>query len=144
MDLVPAETVLAELAPRPTYARVRELEAELLKHEQADCPITHHFADGVYGREMFAAAGTVIVGKLHRHATLNVLLQGRLKVTDADGSVREMAAPAVYVTPAGCKKVALVLEDIRWLNVLPTKLTDPAAIEAKFIVPETPLIEVSP
>jgi len=144
MEFPFAETALVEPAPRPNYAQVRALEAELLKHPQADCPITHHWADGLYGREMFAAAGTVLVGKVHRFSTINVLLCGRIQVTDADGAVREMTAPAVYVTPPGSKKVALVLEDIRWLNVLPTKLTDLDAIEAKFIVPETPLIEDMP
>ena len=128
----------------PTYEQIRALEAEVVKLPQADCPITDHFADGIYGREMFAPAGTLLVGKMHRHRTLNVLLAGRLKVTGEDGAVREITAPAVYVTPARCKKVAYVLEDVRWLNVLPTKLTDIAAIEAKFVIPESPLIEVSP
>lgn len=124
------------LPPRPTDAQVERLQAIMATMPQVDCPITDHWADGVYGREMFAPAGTVLVGKRHRHATLNVLLAGRLRVTGADGAVREMVAPAVYTTPPGCKKVALVLEDVRWLNVLPTRLTDTAAIEAKFIEPE--------
>lgn len=128
------------LPSNPSYAQIRALEREIAKLPPADLRETHHFADGIYGRELFIPAGTVLTGKIHRHSTLNILLQGRIKVTHADGAVRELEAPVVFVSPPGCKKVGLALEDTIWINVHPTRLTDLAAIESKFIEPEAPAI----
>lgn len=132
------------LPPRPTDAQIQRLQDVMAKLPQAECPLDHHFAHGVYGRVMHAKAGTVIVGKRHRFSTLNVLLAGVIRVTGADGAVRDMHAPAVFVSPPGCKKVGAVIEDVQWMNVFPTKLTDVAAIEERFTYPEKPLIEEQP
>lgn len=119
----------------PTYAQVKALESEIAKLPDVDCPVTHHFADGIYGREMFIPAGTVLTGKIHRFSTLNLLIQGDITVTTPEG-VRRIQAPAVFVSPPNCKKVGYAHTDTRWVNVHPTKFTDLSAIEAKFIVPE--------
>lgn len=111
---------------------------------QVDAPITHHFADGIYGREMFLPAGATIVGKKHRFATLNILAQGEIAVTNADGAVRVLKAPAVFVSPPMGQKVGHALTDVVWINVHPTRLQDVAAIESKFIVPEEPALPSEP
>lgn len=120
----------------PTYEQVRELEAAISALPPAEIEYEHHFSDGVYTRVMHAPAGTVMVGKIHRHSTVNILAKGAIKATSEDGTVRVLEAPCVFVSPPGCKKVGLALTDITWINVHATKLTDLAAIEAKFIVPE--------
>lgn len=125
----------------PSYEQIRQLERAMLKHlPPGEAPVTHHFADGVYGREMFIPAGTMLTGKIHRFATLNVLAQGEIEVTTPDG-MRRLKAPAVFVSPPGCKKVGYALTDVVWINVHPTEETDLAKIEAHFIVPELPLLE---
>ena len=128
-----------ELPTHPTYEQIKALEHEIAKLPPVETPLTHHFADGVYGREMFIPAGTVITGKIHRFSTLNVLLQGHLQITTDEG-VRHVHAPAVFVTEPGTKKVCFAHTDARFLNVHPTKLRDLSAIESKFIVPETPVL----
>lgn len=125
----------------PSYEQIRELERAIATMPPAECVQTDHFADGIYGRELFIPAGTVLTGKIHKHSTLNLLIQGRIKVTSADGSVRDMEAPAIFVSPPGCKKVGYAITDTIWVNVHPTKLTDPSAIESKFIAQEAPLLE---
>lgn len=124
----------------PSYEQIRELERVIGQMPQADFVETHHYAEGIYGRELFIPAGVVLTGKIHRDSTLNVLLQGRIKVTSADGSVQELEAPSVFVSPPGCKKVGYAITDTIWLNVHPTRLKDLAAIEQKFIVPEAPAL----
>lgn len=121
----------------PTYDQLRELERELLKLPPADAPVTHHFAHGVYGREMFIPAGTILTGKIHKHSTLNLLMQGTIVVTTPDG-VREITAPSIFTSAPGCKKVGFAKTDVIWVNVHATRLTDLAAIEQKFIEPEAP------
>ncbi|KAF1698360.1 hypothetical protein CSC62_05480 [Pseudoxanthomonas jiangsuensis] len=143
-ELIPAGQGLECLPARPTYEQIRRLQAVMATMPQVECQLEHHFAHGVYGRLMHAKAGTVIVGKVHRFSTLNILLAGVIRVTGPDGAVRDMRAPCVFVSPPGCKKVGAVIEDVQWMNVFATKLTDVAAIETQFTLPETPLIESAP
>lgn len=131
-------TEIAKLPNNPSYAQIRELERAMLENlPAAEAEMTHHFAEGVYGREMSIKAGTMLTGKVHRFSTLNILLEGDITVTTPDG-MRRIQAPAVFVSPPGCKKVGYAHADTRWINVHPTKLTDLSAIEAKFIEPEPP------
>lgn len=130
-DLVPVD-----LPKDPSYAELKALEQAIADNcEPAALEETHHFADGIYGRELFIPAGTVLTGKIHRHSTLNLLIQGDITVTTPDG-MKRIQAPAVFVSPPGTKKAGYAHTDTRWVNVHPTKITDLAAIEAKFIVPE--------
>lgn len=141
----PVTLLSATIAPArgPSYDQIRELERRILRDcAPVECEVAHHFADQVYGREMRIPAGTVLTGKIHRHATLNILAQGTIRVTTADGSVRELTAPAVFVSPPGCKKVGLALTDVVWINAHPniTNTQDLDAIEAAMIEPEAPLL----
>lgn len=136
MSALPA--VVDQLPINPTYEQLRRLETEMLKLPPAEAPVTHHFAHGVYGREMFIAAGTILTGKIHRFATLNFLMQGEITVTTPEG-VRRIVAPAIFTSKPGCKKVGYAHTDVIWVNVHPTRMTDLAAIEQKFIEPEAPL-----
>lgn len=130
-DLVPVD-----LPRRPTYEQLKALEHAIADNcEPAELKETHHFADGIYGRELFIPAGTVLTGKIHRHSTLNLLIQGDITVTTPDG-MKRIQAPAVFVSEPGTKKAGYAHTDTIWVNVHPTKITDLAAIEAKFIVPE--------
>lgn len=129
---------LLPIGRQPTYQELRALEIQILENcEQTECPVTHHWADGIYGREMFIPAGTVLTGKIHRFATLNFLMQGEITVTTPDG-MRRIKAPAIFTSEPGCKKAGYAHTDVIWVNVHPTKLRDVASIEAKFIEPEAP------
>lgn len=120
----------------PSYADLKALERAIVDNcEPAELKETHHFADGIYGRELFIPAGTVLTGKIHLHSTLNLLIQGDITVTTPDG-MKRIQAPAVFVSAPGTKKAGYAHTDTIWVNVHPTKLTDLDAIEAKFIVPE--------
>lgn len=123
----------------PTREQLAQLESALGDLPPVDCPVTHHFADGIYGRECFIPAGTVLTGRVHRFSTLNLLIEGEITVTTPSGMQR-ISAPAVFVSPAGCKKAGFAHTDVRWVNVHPTKIRDLAAIEAKFIEPESPAL----
>lgn len=105
------------------------------------CPVTHHFAPGMYAREMFIPKGTVIVGKMHRHAHLSSVTKGRILVATEHGN-REVSAPAVFVSEAGVKRAGYALEDTIWVTYHATEGTDLAEIEAELIVPESEVLEM--
>ncbi|TPE53077.1 hypothetical protein [Amaricoccus solimangrovi] len=93
-------------------------EAALLEMPQVEIPTTHDFPPGLYLREITMPAGALVIGHAHRGPTLNIMLKGRIAVVDGDGVRREIAAPFRFVSPPG-RKIALVLEETVWMNILP-------------------------
>lgn len=86
----------------------------------------------VYAREINPVSGTLIVGKIHKHATINFLLKGVVDVFSQDGLVR-ITAPATFVSTPGAKRVIYVVEDARWTCCHGTTETDVEKIEEEFI-----------
>ena len=99
----------------------------------AACPVQHHFAPGAYGREMTLPAGLVVVGKIHKHAHMNVISKGRVQVFTEQDGVLELAAPCTFVSSPGTKRVVHVLEETVWTTVHVTDKTDLAEIEREVI-----------
>ena len=99
----------------------------------ASCPVKHHFAPGSYGREMTLPAGLVVVGKIHKHAHINVISKGRVQVFTEQEGVLELAAPCTFVSSPGTKRVVHVLEETVWTTVHVTDKTDLAEIEREVI-----------
>ena len=115
-----------------------ELQASIGRElPEVECPLQHVFAPGVYVRTMFIPAGTVIVGKIHKHAHPNILSQGTVRVlTEGEGD-RELTGPLSMVSPPGTKRALLALTDVVWstVHLNPTNTTDLAEIEADVIAP---------
>ena len=121
----------------PSLQDVQRLQADMLASENTvdlSGHTFHHFADGVYGRELRIPAGVAVIGKMHRHSTLNVLAAGELAVTTPDGP-QVLKAPAVFVSPAGAKKLGVAITDCVFLNVHASRETDLDKLEAELIVP---------
>ena len=131
-----AEAAQAALGPSRRRA-ILELQAQIIASGTdvgaAACPVQHHFAPGAYGREMRLPAGLVVVGKIHKHAHINVISQGRVRVFTEQDGVLELEAPCTFVSHPGTKRVVLVLEDTRWTTVHVTDKTDLSEIEAEVI-----------
>lgn len=95
-------------------------------------PVTHHFAPGVYAREMFLPANHTIVGKIHKHAHLNIISQGVVVVSTEEGS-KELVAPCTFTSYAGTKRAVFVKEDAIWTTIHVTDETDLEKIEDEII-----------
>lgn len=87
--------------------------------------LKHYFANGAYVREMILPANTVVVGRIHKHETINILLEGEITVIDENGSITDFKAPNVFIAPAGNQKAAKTITPIRWLNCWACETTDP-------------------
>ena len=110
MSSLPAS---AELTARE---RIEHFEAAILALPQLDLHLAHHFADGLYGRELHIPAGTAATGAIHKREHINVILKGRIQVATEQGYI-EIQAPAVFVSPPGTKRAVVTLEDTVWLTV---------------------------
>lgn len=117
--------------------KILALQETMLGMEQTldQFPLTHHFAPNVYGREMFLPAGHTIVGKIHKHAHLNIICKGKVSVSTEEGP-KEYTGPCVFTSYAGTKRAVHVLEDAIWITIHPTDKTDLEEIEKEVIAPD--------
>jgi len=76
----------------------------------------HTFGDGTYVREMFIPKGEVIIGAIHKHLHVWILLSGCIKVATED-LVEEYTAPCTVLSRPGVKRVIYAVEDSTFTNV---------------------------
>ena len=100
----------------------------------------HHFSEGVYVRELFIKAGDVVVGKIHRHNHMAMLVHGRAIVVDESGRV-EMEAFNIWESKAGVKRAVYAIEDCIFVTIHPTDETDLDKIEQDVIAPSYAALE---
>lgn len=112
--------------------KIRALESALRNIPQAELPTYHHFANGMYLREMYLAKDLTIVGKIHKQEHFFILAKGKLAVT-VEGDVKVISAPAVMVGKPGEKRAGHALEDCVCINVHKTDKIDLDEIEAEVI-----------
>lgn len=119
-------------------ASVLELEDAINAHPDRlasdSAPLVHHFAPGCYGREITMKADTCVIGKLHKHGHINVLLEGECIVKTENGD-EKLVAPMTWVSEPGIKRAVYNITDVRWLTIHPTNETDLDKIEAEVIAP---------
>ncbi|HDR9078190.1 TPA: hypothetical protein QDA98_000740 [Burkholderia vietnamiensis] len=102
---------------------VNRLEAEVSKLPQAACPVWHHFAPGLYARQMFIPAGTVLTGAVHKTEHL-CIVSGDIDVTTDDGVRRITAQQLIIKSAPGAKRAGFTHADTFWTTVHATDETD--------------------
>lgn len=92
-------------ATRPVD-NIAQLQALMAQLPQVELETFHFFCDGMYARVLPRAAGTLIVGKVHKREHLYIVCKGKVQV---EGEVLE--AGTVIVSQPGTKRAVLALED---------------------------------
>ena len=141
-DVIPHENkellaqILGEVQNRAYIDVVRDIQQQIKDQaELIEVPVVHHFAPGVYMRQMDAKAGTFIVSKMHRTEHFIMFLKGSCSVLTDDG-VELIEAPCVLRTMPGTKRAGYFHEDTSCITIHPTDSTDLEEIEKQVIVPE--------
>lgn len=98
-----------------------------------DLPVTHRFTPGLYTREIFMPAGTLLTSRIHKTEHPYVITKGRVSVFIPGGEVQHLEAGYVGITKPGTRRVLYVHEDCTWLTFHPTQSQDLAEIEGKLI-----------
>jgi hypothetical protein len=131
-------------SPAITHSSVDKifaLEDSLARLPQVELETLHHFAPGVYARELRIPQGVCLTGAIHKTEHLNVCLRGRLKVVSATMGDRIVEAGEIFVSPPGTKRAAVALEDSAWLTIHATEERDIAKLEAMLVHNDRRLLE---
>ena len=127
--------------------KIAEFEAILAQHPDAqfgdteDLPVEHLWGGGMCIRQMFIPKGTVVIGKIHRHAHPNFLLTGEVIVVTEGGGRQHIKAPHSLISEAGTKRCVYAIEDSMWAVVHKTETTDPKVLEQEVIAPSYEALE---
>lgn len=98
--------------------------------EHIEMMVEHTVLDGMYMRKLFIPKGSIVVGKIHRKACLNVVAMGDISVMTETGYARVQAGFTLS-SPVGLQKVGFAHEDTIFINVFRTDETDIDKIEAE-------------
>ena len=100
--------------------RVEAFAMHAAKHcPQPECPLKHDFPDGLYTREIFMPAGSVIISRIHRFDNPFFVLSGKLTVISEDEGTCHIEAPFRGFTKPGARRILLIHEDTVWVTVHP-------------------------
>ena len=144
MNAVVAEQGCAlEALPSPSRETILRFENALREYPQVDCPLKHNFAPGMYAREILLPADTLIVGKIHKHAHLNIVTRGRCTVVTEFGrkEIDATHGPVTFTSDAGAKRALYVHEETVWTTIHAVQSTDLAEIERDIIAPDYPELD---
>jgi len=120
----------------PSREQIEQLQAEMVKMPQADLQTEHYFSEsGMYCRKVFRPAGTLIVGKVHKHHHLFLCAMGEIIAWTENGMKRLKAGDVVESKP-GTKRVTLAVTDAIGMTVHRTDKTDLDEIEAELVEPD--------
>lgn len=118
--------------PAPQFAAQLE-KVKVAMKQMEDCVdatellqttnVTHHFEEGVYGRELLLPKGTIVVSRVHKTGSINVISKGVVEIVDTNGW-REVRAPATFTSPKGTHRIVIALEETVWTGVHHSTETD--------------------
>lgn len=126
---------MPNISKKVTRDNLIAMQNELLslpEDERVELEVNHVFAPGVYCREALIPSGIAVVGKIHKHAHVNIISSGTVVVATEEG-VTTFKAPHTFVSLPGTKRVCVALEDTIWSTIHPTDTTDLTRIEEEVI-----------
>ncbi len=116
----------------PQTGKIWRLQAEMVKLPQLELETFHFFADGMYARVVKRAAGTLIVGKVHKKEHFYIVTKGCVEVASEEGTEIYHSGDVIVSKP-GTKRAVLALEDSICMTVHRTKKKNLEKIEKELI-----------
>jgi hypothetical protein len=83
------------------------------------CPLNHRFTKGLYIREIFMPAGSLITSKIHKTQHQYFVLKGAVSVWIDGGEEHYIEAPYIGITEPGTRRILYVWEDCIWATAHP-------------------------
>jgi hypothetical protein len=117
---------------------VDELEAVLASMPGISFPVIHTFTPGLYLRQIFMPAGSLLTSMEHKTEHPFIVISGTVDVMTAGGR-ETYIGPYMGITKPGTKRVLYTHTDTVWITVHanPGNLTDPDEIGSQILEPNT-------
>lgn len=138
---------IAAMPPMQIRAAIQDMQEYILADKAISLsadnfPLQHTFAPGCYMRTMLIPKGSLVIGKIHKHAHGNVLSQGLCWVITEGVGGEELQGPITFTSEPGAKRLVYVKEDVVWTTIHVTDKTDIAEIERDIIAKDYSEIEI--
>jgi hypothetical protein len=125
--------MIEKIPHTPTREQIDRLQQAMSLMPQADNMKTDHFfVPGMYCRRLWRAAGTVIVGKVHKAPHFFVCAAGEI-IAWSETGMRRLQPGDVIESKPGTKRVTYAVVDSIGMTIHKTDLTDLDAIEHELI-----------
>lgn len=118
-----AGALLADFEGGEFAGLMARLEAGVGALPPGEFLVRHLWLPGMVLRQMFAPAGSVIVGWVHKKASFAGVSSGRILVRNQRG-LFNLGAGDVFVSEPGTQNAGLTLEDTTYFNVWRTELAE--------------------
>ena len=103
--------------------------------EHLDLPPVHHWSKGIYARELLIPKDSVVVGKIHKHPHLNVILRGKVRVVTPYGT-DTIEGPCIFESKPDTKRAVYAIEETVWITFHPTDKQTVDEVEQDIILPD--------
>ncbi len=125
---------LAKILPETLDFRAAITIAEniLLNCPQVEPEIIHHFAPGIYMREIRIKKGTILTGKIHKTEHL-CTMNGDIEIASQDGKGR-FTGYLTFLSNPGVKRIGYAHEDTVFTTIHAIEGTDIPTLEAALVV----------
>ena len=102
--------------------------------QQIELPVSHVFSPGIYVREIFMPAGSLVVGHKHKTRHLNIIRSGKAALMIAGEKVI-IDNSNTFESMAGARKCLAILEDMTFMTIHanPDDIRDIDELERMFV-----------
>jgi hypothetical protein len=116
--------------PFDLKAKVESLQTEVSKLPQYEPKTKHTFHAGMYCREVWRAAGVLVVGKVHKKEHFYLIVSGTVAITTDDG-VQLITGPHLLCSIPGTKRAVYAETDALCMtfHVVDAKTVEDAEVE---------------
>jgi len=104
-----------------TNDKIDELESVMNEYPKIDCPLTHRFVGGLYIREIFMPAGSMITSMIHKTTHPFFVMRGKVSVYSENDGTQLIEAPYIGTTTPNTRRVLYIHEATIWAT---THITD--------------------
>jgi hypothetical protein len=98
-----------------------------------DLKVVHHFAPGIYARELHIPAGVALTGAIHKTEHLFILSAGEIEQISENEGLHRIKAPFTCISKPGVKRMGFALSDAVVTTIHPTNETDVDKLRADLV-----------
>lgn len=135
------KSLLIELSNRSVITSSNDtidlFEKFISDYPPVECKLNHKFTKGLYSREIFMPAGSVITSRIHKTQHQFAIIEGEVSVWTKETGMVRYKAPYIGITEPGTRRVLFNHTDVRWITFHPTDLTTVEEIEKAILEPHT-------